>query len=162
MKLDPFDPSDAVQVSANGRRDGGVITFNYELSGDTSDIIFASTALPARRDGLWQSTCFEAFAATGPTSYVEFNFAPSGDWAAYRFTAYREGMEELSMPAPEIAFDGHCLTARVDLPKLAGAPLNLTAVLQHRDGGRSYWALAHPDAERPDFHARDCFVARLP
>ena len=39
--------------------------------------------------------------------------------------------------------------------------LNLSAVLEEADGTRSYWALAHP-AEKPDFHAADCFVAKLP
>ncbi len=38
---------------------------------------------------------------------------------------------------------------------------NLTAVLEEKDGAKSYWALAHaPD--KPDFHHPDCFVAKLP
>jgi hypothetical protein len=39
--------------------------------------------------------------------------------------------------------------------------LGLSAVLEEKDGTKSYWALAHP-AEKPDFHARNCFVAKLP
>ena len=36
---------------------------------------------------LWQTTCFEAFLrAPGGEAYREWNFAPSGDWAAYDFT----------------------------------------------------------------------------
>ena len=42
---------------------------------------------PWRADELWQTTCFEAFlrAADGD-GYREWNFAPSGNWAAYDFT----------------------------------------------------------------------------
>ena len=37
---------------------------------------------------------------------------------------------------------------------------NLAVVLEERDGTKSYWALAHaPD--KPDFHAPDCFIAKL-
>ena len=39
--------------------------------------------------------------------------------------------------------------------------LGLSAVLEEKDGTKSYWALAHP-TEKPDFHAAGCFVARLP
>jgi hypothetical protein len=39
--------------------------------------------------------------------------------------------------------------------------LALSAILEEKDGTKTYWALAHAD-ERPDFHHPDCFVARLP
>ena len=42
---------------------------------------------------LWRHTCFEAFVRVGDDEdYLEFNIAPSGDWAAYQFQRYREGM----------------------------------------------------------------------
>jgi len=48
---------------------------------------------PDRGEGLWRHTCFEAFVRVGgDEDYLEFNLAPSGDWAAYRFDRYREGM----------------------------------------------------------------------
>ena len=34
-------------------------------------------------------------------------------------------------------------------------------VLEEADGTKSYWALAHPDADKPDFHDAVCFAARL-
>ena len=40
--------------------------------------------------------------------------------------------------------------------------LNLSAVLEEKDGTKSYWALAHPAGDKPDFHAPDCFAAKLP
>ena len=39
--------------------------------------------------------------------------------------------------------------------------LGLSAVLEEKDGTKSYWALAHA-ADKPDFHDAGCFVARLP
>lgn len=48
---------------------------------------------PDGGDELWRHTCFEAFVRVGgDEDYLEFNLAPSGDWAAYRFQRYREGM----------------------------------------------------------------------
>ena len=39
--------------------------------------------------------------------------------------------------------------------------VGLSAVIEAKDGSRSYWALAHPPG-KPDFHHRDCFALRLP
>lgn len=48
---------------------------------------------PAGGGELWRHTCFEAFVRVGEEeSYLEYNLAPSGDFAAYRFDGYREGM----------------------------------------------------------------------
>ncbi|HEU0134249.1 MAG TPA: DOMON-like domain-containing protein [Allosphingosinicella sp.] len=50
-------------------------------------------------DELWRHTCFEAFVRIdGEENYLEYNVSPTGDWAAYRFDRYREGMA----PATEI------------------------------------------------------------
>ncbi|HEX8125835.1 MAG TPA: DOMON-like domain-containing protein [Allosphingosinicella sp.] len=52
-----------------------------------------------RGDELWRHTCFEAFVRVGgEENYLEYNVSPSGDWAAYRFDGYRQGMT----PASEI------------------------------------------------------------
>ena len=39
--------------------------------------------------------------------------------------------------------------------------LGLSVVLEERDGTKSYWALEHA-SDKPDFHASDCFAAKLP
>ena len=58
---------------------------------------------PVRTDGLWKSTCFEVFLLDpSKGAYLEFNFAPSGQWAAYQFDGYRSGMRELEISAPQI------------------------------------------------------------
>lgn len=162
MILRPFDPCDAIRISADVQRKGERLTFIYELTGGTADVVFPPPAEPARTDDLWQATCFEAFIAVGKSSYIELNFSPSSQWAAHRFTNYRQGMRELDIGTPDITFAGNRLVANAKLPAPPGAPLGITAVIEHRSGVRTYWALAHPGGNRPDFHARDCFIARLP
>ena len=39
--------------------------------------------------------------------------------------------------------------------------MGLSAILEEKDGTKSYWALAH-GREKPDFHSPDCFTAKLP
>ena len=120
-----------------------------------------------RVDELWRTTCFEAFLRPmGQTGYTEWNFAPSGGWASYAFSDYREGMAEAEVDAPpyirvEDNFTWWALGATIALPSDENWELGLSAVLEEVDGTKSYWALAHP-SDKPDFHHPDCFVARLP
>ncbi len=122
---------------------------------------------PGRTDGLWKSTCFEAFLRpSGEDGYAEFNFAPSGDWAAYSFTGYRAEMEPLELPAePYLRLEDNliwwCFGATISLPSDGKWDLGLSAVLEETDGTVSHWALIHP-AEQPDFHHPDCFTLQLP
>ncbi len=155
----------AVQV--DWRRAGG-IALRYELSGDLADVVVPGPLQAGRRDGLWSHTCFEAFVATsadpdGP--YLEFNFSPSGEWAAYRFERYRRGMQPLAVtaePAIRVLHDaGHLmLEAWACVPASPGVAIALCAVVESASGGLQYWALRHP-AGKPDFHHRDGFTLRL-
>ena len=127
---------------------------------------------PARSDELWQQTCFEAFVGTAAgAAYYEFNFAPSTQWAAYRFSGYRSGMRvatEISAPMIEVqsAPDRYTLQAALSLDALSGLPrdvawrLGLAAITEDTRGGKSYWALAHPPG-KPDFHHFDGFAHEL-
>ncbi len=121
-----------------------------------------------RADELWQTTCLELFLKdAGGGAYREFNFSPSGRWAAYRFDAYREGMAALDlMTWPEVSGASgeftFVLTAVLDARVLAGAAAaGLSAVIEEKDGTKSYWALAHAPG-RPDFHDPACFALALP
>ena len=121
---------------------------------------------PGRRDELWKSTCFEAFVqAEGAKAYREYNFAPSGDWAAYDFAARREGMAEAELANPpyiriEDNLTWWSLGATFALEAGHRWALGLSAVIEEQDGTKSYWALAH-GGDRPDFHDAACFTARL-
>ncbi|MFZ5702163.1 MULTISPECIES: DOMON-like domain-containing protein [Pseudomonadota] len=143
------------------------LTIAYHVADPGNRILWPAPA-QGRSDGLWQHTCFEAFigSTTGP-AYAEFNLAPSGAWAAYAFDDYRSGMRDLAVSRdPQIAGAGGLWTATIPLAELNAllgpAPwrLAITAVIEARDGARSYWSLAHPPG-KPDFHHPDCFAARL-
>lgn len=148
-----------------------VLKLEYVVTGDIAQLVVPSAALPQRTDGLWKTTCFEAFATLddGP-AYLEANFSPARQWALYRFESYREGMQPaLDLPAPEIFVEEHgsdrlAVVALMDLAPFGGklpAKMGLSAVIEARDGTKSYWALAHPPGA-PDFHAPDCFALELP
>ena len=151
----------------------GRLALRYRAAGDPAAVRLAPAAPPERRDELWKQTCFEAFIRAGAGSgYLELNFAPSGDWAAYRFDGYRAGMRPaLDVGAPAITLAqteaGFEVAVAVDLSAtedLAGDTpwaVGLSAVIEAADGRMSYWALAHPP-KRPDFHHADCFALELP
>ena len=54
------------------------------------------------------------------------------------------------------------LGATIAVPADTNWELGLSAVLEEKDGTKSYWALAHPNPEKPDFHDPGCFAAHLP
>ena len=121
---------------------------------------------PGRADDLWQTTCFEAFLrADGEESYREWNFAPSGQWAAYDFTSHREGRADADVAAPYVRIEDNmtwwALGATIAADAAIEWQLGVSAILEEKDGTKSYWALAHPDGDKPDFHDPVCFAARL-
>lgn len=156
-------------LAAAVSRVGDVLTIRYWGSGNVDQLAIPATLpAPARTDGLWKHTCFELFVKpAGGDAYLEFNFSPSGQWAAYRFRSYRAGMEELEIAAPQIAWradaGGGELSVALDLAgfNLAGARLAMTAVIELVGGEKSYWSLAHAEG-KPDFHHPASFAADLP
>ncbi|MCG6119062.1 MAG: DOMON-like domain-containing protein [Blastomonas sp.] len=160
-------PHDVVLATA-WMLDANRLTIEYAFADPTDAVLWPAPA-PGRTDNLWQHSCLEAFVAstTGP-GYAEFNLVPSGAWAAYAFDDYRAGMRDLDIATPPLIH--HDMAARwhvtLDLTGLAAligpAPwrLAITAVIEAKDGAKSYWSLAHPPG-KPDFHHADCFAARL-
>jgi hypothetical protein len=147
---------------------GPVATTNiwFGVGAPANRFRIAEPAEPARAEGLWRATCFEAFLRRmGEESYREWNFAPSGEWAAYDFERYREQMTEPEIGRPpyiryEDNFTWWALGATIAVDADMAWELGLSAVLEEKDGTKSYWALTHP-SEKPDFHHPDCFAARL-
>lgn len=122
---------------------------------------------PDRAENLWEATCFEAFLRIpGQEAYREWNFAPSGEWAAYDFNKYREGMTNAEVAPPYIRFEDNmiwwALGATIAVDAETSWALALSAILEEKDGTKSYWALAHPPGHKPDFHDPTCFAAHLP
>ena len=156
-----------------GRPHPSNLVLRYSVTGRISDLRMPLLGAPTRAQELWQHTCFEAFVRAPPgTAYYEFNFAPSMQWAAYRFSAYRREMsvaEDVGAPRIEAQSRGEFyeLRASLELGALASLPsdgawrLGLSAVIEETSGRKSFWALAHPPG-KPDFHHADCFAYELP
>jgi len=148
-----------------------LLTLHYRLDANLAALRIPEPRSPVRADGLWQHTCFEAFVGqVNARSYWEFNFSPSGAWAAYQFSDYREGMAPLLKGAAPVisaraAGDSLTLSVAVDLSWISRATaaelvLGAAAVIETQDRGLSYWALKHP-AGKPDFHQADSRVVPL-
>jgi hypothetical protein len=161
-----------IDVEVTRSRSGNLL-LHYFVTGMISDLRMPRATSPARTDELWQHTCFEAFVRASPsTAYYEFNFAPSTQWSAYRFGAYRDTMcvaSEVSTPGIEVrsSDDLYELQASLTLAGISSLPgdavwrLGLSAVVEEKSGRKSYWALAHPPG-KADFHHDDCFAYELP
>lgn len=174
LHLHPATPSSGVRtIKVEAARAGTRLELRYVAAGAIGELVLPPPGPAERADALWKSTCFEAFVrASADPGYFELNLAPSHDWASYRFSDYRAGMVEAGdVPAPRIetkvggaTFE---LRASVDLGEamglLADLPwhLGLAAVIEEKEGAKSYWALAHPPGD-PDFHHEDCFALELP
>lgn len=156
-------PGAANRIEAEvGRSAGGALALRYRIEGDIEGLLIPTPAAPDRTDGLWQHTCFEAFVRRAE-GYYEFNFSPSGQWAAYRFAGYREGMAPADIEPPTVGWNPAKaeLDVSLRLPVDASGLASFSAVIEEKDGAKSYWALGHPPG-KPDFHHADCFVLELP
>ena len=167
----PDFPSAAIRsimVEAS-RGSGGRLELEYRASGAIDRVRWPDWRGVEPADRLWEHSCFEAFVGTiGDRRYAELNFATSGQWAAYCFTAYRQGMKPIDnvlVGGGKTLGEGEVRVRRtIDLPDWAGAQewrVGLSAVIETLDGEISYWALAHREGDKPDFHDPVCFAARL-
>jgi len=152
-----------------------LLVLDYALAGDIRSLCIPPQRDARRVDELWKHTCFEAFLVTDESpGYYELNFSPSGEWSAYRFSAYREGMapaDGVGVPATAVIAGDTALRLEASIALAAireamrpksGVPLRvaLAAVLEGQDGKLSYWAQRHA-ASRPDFHHPDAFVLEI-
>ena len=173
LSAHPSTPNDDVRSLAVQLRaeEPDILVFQYSLVADMSRVRVPLSDASGRADALWKHTCFEAFvAAKDAPGYHEFNFSPSGDWAVYRFSAYREGMSPAeSGRAPEISVrrrdDGLELESAVRLGHLADLDVRhlrvaLAAVIEDDHGRLSYWGLRHAPG-KPDFHHPNGFALEL-
>ena len=172
----PATPAPAVRsvdVTISANPDGSIALF-YCLRGDIVRLRIPEDRAPERMDQLWEHTCFEAFIAIrGESAYREFNFSPSGQWAAYAFKDHRQATDELpTFSPPRIVTRRFVGRIEVDVVLPAQSlpsdqmpwQIGISAVIEETDtvdGSHSYWALSHP-SPRPDFHHRDAFILGWP
>ena len=155
---------DVVVAEANN----GSLMLTFCLVGDISDLSIPESRSPRRVDHLWRHTCFEAFVMEGEgPEYREFNFSPSGEWAVYDFSGYRNarGLENELSPGIKVhrTMDRLELGAEIIqglLPHGRPLRLGLSAIVEDAGGKLSYWALRHPPG-KPDFHHPDAFAIQL-
>jgi len=163
----------AIRIDVEADRRGSVLSLHFSLIGDNSGLLIPDPETPSFRGGLWKHSCFEGFIRPDQgDGYCELNLSPSGEWAAYAFDNYRDGMQSVD-PLPALAISVARsdslieLEAQMELNVVKALPadrswrLGLSAVVEDVHGNKSYWALAHPQGA-PDFHHRDCFALELP
>lgn len=152
----PDAPSGAIQsIDAELERLPGGAIATFRVTGEISKLVIPPPAEPQQTDELWRTTCFELFLASEGARYREFNFSPSGQWAAYEFDGYRAGMRnapadietELYQTKNDLYFSAK-IHAEFPNPVLVG----LTVVIEESDGAVSYWSTAFAPG-KPDFHA---------
>jgi hypothetical protein len=172
--LKPFPgetPRLPLKITGTIARRDHIMALHYELRGDLAALVLPQPAdQPARRDGLWQETCFEFFIAPRNfPQYWEFNLSPAGHWNVYGFQAYRQGMHaETALTALPFTVikEPTSLLLTIEVKVAAFIPpdrpldLAIAAVIKAQDGALTFWALAHP-GPRPDFHRRDAFLIEI-
>ncbi len=171
----PSTPCDAIAAFDVGvqMRETDLLVFDYAVQGDISRLRVPPKRTAQRLDELWKHTCFEAFLVTDDSpGYYELNFSPSGEWSAYRFSAYRTGMspaDGVGVPVTSVVLAQNALRLEAAIAIAAVRELKegrwplriaLAAVIEERDGRLSYWAQHHA-AAKPDFHDPDAFVFEI-
>jgi hypothetical protein len=172
----PETPSDAVHgISARVcRKPGSSLAVSYVIEGDLDRMRVPAPRAPGIAGRLWQHTCCELFiGCKGMQAYHEFNFSPSGEWAAYAFGSYRALRNDESTsaaPAPHVTVRAMPGKLELDaLIRLGGLPalpagsalsLGISAVTENDQGALAYWALRHPPG-KPDFHHAAAFALEL-
>jgi len=136
----PDTPARAVSgvVCTHVWRNPGEWRFDFHVDAPAGALRLPAPTAPDRTDGLWYHTCFELFLLDPlDGAYLEFNFSPSGQWAAYQFDGYRAGMRELDVSAPSILGSGPAHAA-------AGIAARLRALGLDEETIRKFAAAAPP------------------
>jgi hypothetical protein len=174
FSLIPFPDPAVPDLAIKGEvvRRNNLLEIQYALHGKTEDILLPTLSVnPTRKQELWKATCLEFFLAVKDLpQYWEFNMSPSRDWNVYRMDAYRRiGFREETL-IQQLQFDvqkhtnGFLLNATVDLNPIIQIEqileVAVTAIIQTKEGGETYWALVHPRSQA-DFHRRESFTLAM-
>ncbi len=171
FSLQPFNSQANMNISGHISREAGDLAIEYKLVGNLTELVIPKPKnKPARRNELWENTCFEFFLGVKDSpQYWEFNLSPSGDWNIYRFTNYRQGMEEettfTSLPfLIEQSKDALNLSLELEVGRIVNRDkvieIAIATVTKFKNNQITYWALTHPQKEA-DFHHRDSFKILL-
>ncbi len=157
LERHPASPCAALRgIEASVTRRAASLEVSYALEGEIDRLRIG------RSGPLWQHTCCEVFIVEALPAYREYNFSPSGEWAAYEFVRYREGAP-FAAPDPRIAVKRG--PGRLELSaSIPASPdrlrIGLSVVVEDESGALSYWALKHAPG-KPDFHHPAAFALEL-
>ena len=165
LVLHPDSHSHAVRaIEVEVGREHAIMRVRYRVQGRLERLRIPQPRAPRFADGLWRHTCCEVFVARdGAPAYHEFNFSPSGEWAAYAFSGYRNGglHDEAARPTIRVQTEAEAMELEACVPCAAGKiAVGISAVIEEASGELSYWALKHPPG-KPDFHHRAAFALEL-
>jgi len=170
-KLKPFGPIDE-KISLEGElfRAQDKLRLRFHID-DPSRVLLDGPAAKTwkteelcRADGLWKTTCFEAFwGIPGDEGYWELNLSGSGQWNLYRFESYRQPLP------PKTSHDFSVesfITTKNSLYCLLSAAepvgqiqASLCAVVR-TPLSMHYFSTMHC-GPKPDFHLRNSFSLQL-
>ena len=174
FSLIPFSPlasPESLKIEGEVCRQAGELNLVFAVRGDISRLLLPKVSpFASRRDGLWQSTCFECFIRDpNGQEYWEMNLSPKGDWNIYHFTDYRENMREedrvsclqASSTKTDSSYLLYCRLGAIPIVS-TNRPLQLgiSCILDSYTGDKSYWALHH-GATKPDFHLASSFALAI-
>jgi len=173
LRCHPTTPCEEVRaINVRLRRTNAELDLNFQLEGNISRLCLLPPSGHQDLVELWRHTCFEVFVGVeGQAAYHEINFAPSSEWRAYAFRAYRDPVPLTNqfralIVATRATSERLELAIRLVLADLSpihprsALRLGLSAVIERADGRLSFWALRH-SAHKPDFHHPDAFALRL-
>ncbi len=174
FSLKPFPqsgPMPDLRITGSIARNSNTLAILYVLRGPLAELVIPSPAdIQVRKDVLWEETCFEFFLGVRNSyRYWEFNLSPARHWNVYRFTAYRQDMqEESSYTSLPFSIQKHPDALRLSMelnldmivPSERGLKVAISTVIKLKDGKVTYWALTHPGAQA-DFHHCDSFIIEL-
>lgn len=154
----PFELQTQVEIK------GSELFLCYQIKGPLNQLLLPKiNSSTSFKDELWKHTCLEFFVKNPKSSeYTEFNFSPSGDYAVYHFTNYRErdfDFKDFKQPIIQAGLSESLFELKVKIPLIKG-DISLAAVIEDQQQSISYFALAHKK-ERPDFHDPASFIVNL-
>ena len=88
-------PGAITAVDAYVTRAPDGLMLSYTLTGDINALVLPAKTEPAAPTTSGKRPASNCSSRGDGAAYREYNFSPSGDWAAYAFDSYREGRREI-------------------------------------------------------------------
>lgn len=161
FELIPFEENHDFSLSGKFAMDRNTLTCELSILplSDSLQLVVPKFSTQQKKEGLWNSTCFEIFVKSGK-SYVEWNFSPSGEWWSMDFSDYRHRLaskeHERTLPLKAEWTLNQTLSCAISIP-VPTAPLQVgISCILDMGTKKTYWALAHPK-DKPDFHDASCW-----